>query len=69
MSDILDECVCCRCSENLETFDPTGMNAKCCTECRHDGMFIAWLEEAFEEWAENNPSMEKLPNGKWKEKE
>lgn len=36
-------CVACRATSET-TFDPDGMAAPCCMECKEDGSFTTWLE-------------------------
>lgn len=53
-----EEGVCVACKATAEIiFDPGGINAPCCHECKGDGSFTEWLAAELERWMEESPDM------------
>lgn len=74
LPDESDECVGCRGTTRSRFRFDTGIildpwDVACCSECERDGSLTRWLTAELEKWADSNPSMVKLPDGKWTKKE
>lgn len=53
-------CVACKAAAQI-VFDPDGINAPVCLECKGDGSFVEWLTNELERLA---PEMGMVPCGK-----